>query len=413
MIGSQKTCLIRKGNLPAPSTRRPSLADVTVPHNKNGVVGFVRSAIFFAWSGGFAMTCPIPEEVPVCRGPLAFPHMHPEKDLADLPPCSPCADRNPDMFDFSGPCLCRPATEAPDELAALPEIVPDPLSEEAGEDLIPDWPQAQSTRVRPGALLASLGFHLAVLLLMLGYALLDPPEVDFELAAGSTYLEFDMVQIAKLGGGEELAPDEMPSPERAAEEESPPEPEPEPEPAFEQLSRPEPAPEPEIAPAPELDLKVKEPPREVAKPKKAAQEKPKQAQPKPPRATGNPEAGGKAGKGPGNVLGSAHGNSAVGGGGAGGTKSSGKVGWLVARRPEPRYPEASKQGGEQGQVVIMVTVLSSGKIGSASIAKSSGHSRLDQAALSAAKGIVFKPNKGGAPSGTVTVRVPYQFKLRK
>lgn len=365
------------------------------------------------------MTYPIPEEVPVCRGPLAFPQIQPEKELADLPTCAPCADQNPDIFDFSGPWLCRPSDDVQDELASLPEIVPGLLPDEAGEDMIPAWPQVQSTKVRPGALLASLGFHVALVLLMMGFALLDPPEVDFELAAGSTFLEFDMVQIAKLGGGsEELAPDEMPTPEMVAEEEVPPEPEPELD--FDQLAQPEPAPDPEITPVPELDLKPKEvpeekPKEEAPKPKKAAQEKPKQTKkPKPPKATGSPEVSGKAGKGPGNVLGSVHGNSAVGGGGAGGTgKSTGKVGWLVARRPEPRYPEGSKQGGEQGQVIVMVTVMSSGKIGSASIAKSSGHSRLDQAALSAAKGIVFKPNKGGAPSGTVTVRVPYQFRLKK
>jgi len=357
----------------------------------------------------------IPEEVPVCRGPLAFPQ-NPENDLADLPPCSPCADQSPDVFDFSEPWLCRPDSDAGEELAALPEIAPNLLPDEAGEDLIPEWAQAQSVKVRPGALLASIGFHAVVVLLMLGFALLSPPEVDFELAAGSTFLEFDMVQIAKLGGGEELAPDEAPSPELVADEEVPPEPEPEPEPSLDQLTQPEPAPEPEIAPVPELDLKVEEKPKEKPKetPKKTVQEKPKQAKPKPPRATGKPEVGGKAGAGPGNVLGSVHGNSAVGGGGAGGTgKSSGKAGWLVARRPEPRYPEGSKQAGEQGRVVIMVTVTSAGRIGGASIAQSSGHSRLDQAALSAAKGIVFKPNKGGAPSGTVTVRVPYQFKIRK
>lgn len=359
------------------------------------------------------MTHSIPEEAPVCRGPLAFPQ-NPENDLADLPPCSPCADQNPDIFEFSGPWLCRPDGDPQDELAALPAIVPDFLPEETGADMIPDWPQTQSAGVSPGTLLASLGFHAALVLLMLGFALLGPPEVDFELAAGSTLLELDMVQIAKLGGGEELAPNEAPSPEQVAEKETPP-PEPEPEISFDQLAQPEPAPEPEIIPLAAMDPKFKEAPAEKPKEtaKKAAQKKPKQAMLKPPKGAGSPEVGGKAGAGPGQVLGSAHGHSALGGGGAGGKKNSGNPGWAVARRPEPRYPESSKQSGEQGEVVIMVTVLSSGIIGSASVAKSSGYSRLDQAALSAARGILFKVGKGGAPSGPVSVRVPYQFRLKK
>lgn len=366
------------------------------------------------------MTNPIPEEVPVGWGPLACPQMHLENDLADLPPCSPCADQNPDVFDFSGPWLCRSREDGPGQLAALPEIVPDLLLADSGESLIPDWPEEKKSTVKGGALLASLALHGLLFLLLLGFIHLSPPEVDFELAAGSTFLEFDMVQIAKLGGGEELAPGETASPEQVVEEETPPEPTAETEPEPEQLSRAEPAPEPEIIPVPDSDLKFKEEPEnkpkeEAPKPKKMAkeQEKPRKAKPKPPKAIGNPEPGGKAGAGPGNVLGSVHGNSAVGGGGAGGKGNSGKVGWLVARRPEPRYPEGAKKAGEQGRVVITVTVTSAGKIGGASISQSSGHSRLDQAALSAAKGIVFKPNKGGAPSGTVTVRVPYQFNIRR
>lgn len=362
------------------------------------------------------MTNPIPEEVPVSRGPLACPQMHLENDLADLPPCSPCADQNPDIVDFAGPWLCRPREDVPEQLAVLPEIVPDLLLADPGENLIPDWPEEKKSKVKGGALLASLAFHGLLFLLLLGFLHLNPPEVDFELAAGSTFLEFDMVQIARLGGGEELAPGETASPEQVAEEETEPEPTTEPEPEL--LSRAEPAPEPEIIPVPESDLKFKEPedkPKEEApRPQKMAKasEQPKKAKPKPPKAIGSPAPGGQAGAGPGNVLGSVNGNSAVGGGGAGGKGNSGKVGWLVARRPAPNYPAASKKAGEQGQVVITVTVTSAGRIGGASIAQSCGHSRLDQAALSAAKGIVFKPNKGGAPSGTVTVRVPYRFDLK-
>lgn len=360
------------------------------------------------------MACPVSEGDSAPREPLAVPPEPLEIGWADLVTClTGESDHEKAVFESAVYWPCRPGGK-PEEHPVLPEKLPDTSLEGLGEYLIPDWPEAKTARTRTGALVASLVFHLVVILLLMGFAQLAPPEVDFELAAGSTFLEVDMVQIAKLGGGsEELAPDETPMPEEVSDEEAPPEPD------LTQLTPAEPAPAPEIEPVPTLDLKPKEAPeekpKEEAKPKKAAAEKakPKTAKPKPPRAIGSPEAGGKAGTGPGNVLGSVHGNSAVGGGGAGGTKSGGKPGWTVARRPEPRYPEASRQNKEQGRVVLMVTVLSSGKIGSASIAQSSGHSRLDQAALSAAKGIVFKPGKGGAPSGTVTVRVPYEFKLRK
>lgn len=352
---------------------------------------------------------------------MAVPPECPEIGLADLKTCVAGPDHEKVVFDPVVYWPCR-LNEAPEEPGVLPEKLPDTSLEDFGENLIPDWPEVKTAKTQAGALVASLVFHLTLILLMVGFVQLTPPEVDFDLAAGSTFLEFDMVQIAKLGGGsEELAPDETPSPEEVSDEAEPPEPEPEPEPDLTQLKPADSAPAPEIEPVPTLDLKPNEEPEEKpkeveAKPKKAAleKEKPKPAKPKPPKAIGSPEAGGKAGTGPGNVLGSVHGNSSVGGGGAGGTKNSGgKPGWTVARRPEPRYPEASRQNKEQGRVVIMVTVLSSGKIGSASIAQSSGHSKLDQAALSAAKGIVFKPGKGGAPSGAVAVRVPYQFKLRK
>lgn len=359
------------------------------------------------------MAYPVSEGDPAPREPLAVPPEPLEIGWADLVACLTESAHEKVIFESAVYWPCRPE-EPPEEPRALPEKLPDASLEDLGEYLLPDWPEVKTAKTQTGALAASLMFHLAVILLLLGFAQLTPPEVDFELAAGSTFLEFDMVQIAKLGGGEELAPDESPMPEEVSDEEAPPEPEPD----LTQLAPAEPAPAPEIEPVPTLDLKPKEAPeekpKEEAKPRKAAaeKEKPKTAKPKPPRAIGSPEAGGKAGAGPGNVLGSVHGNSAVGGGGAGGSKSSGKPGWTVARRPEPRYPEASRQNKEQGRVVLMVTVLSSGKIGSTSIAQSSGHSRLDQAALSAAKGIVFKPGKGGAPSGTVTVRVPYEFKLR-
>jgi protein TonB len=54
-----------------------------------------------------------------------------------------------------------------------------------------------------------------------------------------------------------------------------------------------------------------------------------------------------------------------------------------ARRPltQPDYPPSSRRAGEEGTVVLEVYVLENGRVGEARIKKSSGHPRLDEAAL--------------------------------
>jgi protein TonB len=57
------------------------------------------------------------------------------------------------------------------------------------------------------------------------------------------------------------------------------------------------------------------------------------------------------------------------------------------RRPvtQPEYPPTSKRLGEQGTVVMLLTVNEEGKVIEAKIDKSSGFERLDEAALNEAK----------------------------
>lgn len=89
---------------------------------------------------------------------------------------------------------------------------------------------------------------------------------------------------------------------------------------------------------------------------------------------------------------------------SGGTKKSAKSGLRVVQRPAP----SSRENKEEGLVV-----LPSGKIDSVAVAQSSGYPALDQAAVKAAEGIIFKPGEDNASSGPVTLRVPYDFKLRR
>ena len=57
----------------------------------------------------------------------------------------------------------------------------------------------------------------------------------------------------------------------------------------------------------------------------------------------------------------------------------------------PEYPTISRRRGEEGQVILDVEVLPSGRAGSVRVVSSSGHKRLDEAALRAVKEANFQP----------------------
>lgn len=58
---------------------------------------------------------------------------------------------------------------------------------------------------------------------------------------------------------------------------------------------------------------------------------------------------------------------------------------------KPRYPELSLRRREEGQVTLVATVLPSGRAKSVKVHKSSGYSRLDEAALKAAREYRYQP----------------------
>jgi len=76
--------------------------------------------------------------------------------------------------------------------------------------------------------------------------------------------------------------------------------------------------------------------------------------------------------------------------------------------PSPGYPKLAEEDGLEGTVRIVVKVNADGRF-TASVAKSSGHSVLDQAALYAMQSWHFKPamSKGKFTTGTVAVRFTY------
>jgi TonB family protein len=77
------------------------------------------------------------------------------------------------------------------------------------------------------------------------------------------------------------------------------------------------------------------------------------------------------------------------------------------------YPVESRRNREEGTVTLRVQVLANGQVGECSIATSSGHPRLDAAALEAAKHWTFKPaRRDGRPVDNV-VLVPIKFVLEQ
>lgn len=82
-------------------------------------------------------------------------------------------------------------------------------------------------------------------------------------------------------------------------------------------------------------------------------------------------------------------------------------------QPKPKYPPAARRAGQQGTVTLSFTIGSSGTVISARIAKSSGYTLLDNAALSAIRSWRFKPARnalGEAVSYSYTLPVPFRLR---
>jgi protein TonB len=79
--------------------------------------------------------------------------------------------------------------------------------------------------------------------------------------------------------------------------------------------------------------------------------------------------------------------------------------------PPPDYPALAQDRGLQGQVVLKVRVLASGKPDSIAVGKSSGHKILDDAAVKAVTAWSFDPARRGQTPVDGWVKVPLNFKL--
>jgi periplasmic protein TonB len=79
--------------------------------------------------------------------------------------------------------------------------------------------------------------------------------------------------------------------------------------------------------------------------------------------------------------------------------------------PKPFYPTLSKRMGDVGQAKIRVYVSELGAVEEVKLVQSSGHYRLDQAALEAAKKAKFTPYVEMGKTIKIQVIIPYVFIL--
>ena len=80
--------------------------------------------------------------------------------------------------------------------------------------------------------------------------------------------------------------------------------------------------------------------------------------------------------------------------------------------PRPSYPLLAIRQGAQGQVLLLVEVLTDGRAGRIDLEKSSGHAALDAAAIKAVRAWRFTPARKDGLLATQTVSIPIQFNLK-
>ena len=102
------------------------------------------------------------------------------------------------------------------------------------------------------------------------------------------------------------------------------------------------------------------------------------------------------------------GNGAAGANGSGGGSNS-TARYLT--NPHPIYPAEASHAGQQGVVMLDVTVSPGGRVTDVSIIHSSGYALLDEAAIKAVRVCEFSPARSGGVPIEGHVHVPVRFSL--
>ncbi|MER1940605.1 energy transducer TonB [Castellaniella sp. FW104-16D08] len=218
------------------------------------------------------------------------------------------------------------------------------------------------------------------------------------------------VMFVELGSMDDAAP-ALAMASQPAEPEATPAPAPEPEAVSEPA--PEPPPEQAITPPPKPRLKpvVKPPPKQVAKPRPVQTSKPKHS--KPDTQQRRPQSSASA------IQVTRADQQANAGAVAQGKarakdlarpRTVGKVDYL-GKRPRPVYPRVSQRRGEQGRVVLRVLISPQGHVAKVHVQRSSGHPRLDDAAVKAMASARFRPYTENGVAYKALVDIPFDFVL--
>ena len=80
--------------------------------------------------------------------------------------------------------------------------------------------------------------------------------------------------------------------------------------------------------------------------------------------------------------------------------------------PLPHYPKVARRRGYEGQALLRVEVLESGRVGQIKVMTSSGYEVLDKAALKSVKGWIFVPGTKSGMKIDQWVMVPVRFSLK-
>jgi len=180
---------------------------------------------------------------------------------------------------------------------------------------------------------------------------------------------------------------------------------------------------PEPVRPPEREVSTPEPAPVVAATPEPAQSAAPNTAPSPvagtnPAATGGSSADGAAGRttSPDGASGGSGSRVALAPGGAGGEPGAEYGGYLagVRRRIQEslQYPAAARRRGIKGTVNLEILIRADGAISSVSVARSSSHSELDEAAVEAVRSLARHPFPAGLRPRPLRVTLPIVFDLQ-
>ena len=85
---------------------------------------------------------------------------------------------------------------------------------------------------------------------------------------------------------------------------------------------------------------------------------------------------------------------------------------LYKQNTAPPYPRKARRLGYEGLVMLKVLINETGRVDDLTVIKSSGHTVLDHAALSAVKKWLFEPGTEGGIKKKMWVKIPVRFDLK-